>query len=98
PHSDIVALMVLAHQVEVHNLIALASAKADIDPKETGEPLVRALLFVDGAPIKEPIKGTSNFTSEFSARGKRDASGRSLREFDLKTRLFRYPLSYMIYS
>ncbi|HMH65320.1 MAG TPA: hypothetical protein VK515_07025, partial [Rhizomicrobium sp.] len=28
----------------------------------------------------------------------RDARGRSLRSFDLKTRLFRYPLSYMVYS
>ena len=25
-------------------------------------------------------------------------SGRSLRDFDLETRLFRYPLSFMIYS
>ena len=31
-------------------------------------------------------------------RGPRDPKGRSLRDFDLKTRLFRYPLSYMIYS
>src|SRR5207302_2080468 len=31
-------------------------------------------------------------------RGPRDKQGRSLRDFDLKKRLFRYPLSYMIYS
>lgn len=101
PHSDIVALMVLAHQVGIHNLIALANASTadtNVDPKETGEPLVQALLFADAAPLKEPIKGTSTFTTDFTARGKRDTKGRSLREFDLKTRLFRYPLSYMIYS
>jgi hypothetical protein len=34
----------------------------------------------------------------FPQRGPRDKQGRSLRDFDLKTRLFRYPLSYMIYS
>ena len=34
----------------------------------------------------------------FAARGPRDAMGRSLREFDLRTKLFRYPVSYMIYS
>ena len=30
--------------------------------------------------------------------GPRDSKGRSLREFDLKTRLFKYPCSYLIYS
>jgi len=28
----------------------------------------------------------------------RDAQGRSLRDFDLTRRLFRYPLSYLVYS
>jgi len=98
PHSDIVALLVLAHQVDVHNLIARASAQPDADPKETGEPLVKALLFAGAAPFKGAVKGTSAFASDFSDRGPRDSRGRSLREFDLKTRLFRYPLSYMVYS
>jgi hypothetical protein len=98
PHSDIVALMVLAHQLDIHNLIALAGAKPEADPKESGEPLVRAMLFSGAAPLKEPVSGTSAFTKEFSDRGPRDKSGRSLRELDLKTRLFRYPLSYMIYT
>ena len=34
----------------------------------------------------------------FAARGPTDSRGRSLRELDLERRLFRYPLSYMIYS
>jgi hypothetical protein len=34
----------------------------------------------------------------FTARGPRDPSGRSLRDFDLTTRMFKYPLSYLIYS
>ena len=42
--------------------------------------------------------GSSNFTTEFPTRGPRDSHGRSLRDFDLKTRLFRYPCSYLIYS
>jgi hypothetical protein len=98
PHSDIVALMVLAHQVEIHNLIALANAKTDAAPEETGEPLVKALLFSGAAPLKEAIKGTSGFAADFADRGPKDSRGRSLRQFDLQTRLFRYPLSYMIYS
>jgi hypothetical protein len=98
PHSDIVALMVLGHQVRVHNLIALASAKPEADPRETGEPLVKALLFAGAPPLKEPMKGTSTFAADFAHRGPRDERGRSLRDFDLNTRLFRYPLSYLIYS
>jgi hypothetical protein len=44
------------------------------------------------------VTGSSDFTKEFAARGPRDGEGRSLRQFDLKTRVFRYPLSYMLYS
>jgi hypothetical protein len=40
----------------------------------------------------------STFTTTFPERGPRDKQGRSLRDFDLKTRLFRYPLSWMVYS
>jgi hypothetical protein len=98
PHSDIVALMVLAHQVTVQNLIALANSKATLSPKETGEPLVKGLLFAGAPALTAPVKGTSNFATEFSSQGPRDARGRSLRDFDLQTRLFRYPLSYLIYS
>ena len=44
------------------------------------------------------MAGASSFTKTFPARGPRDKQGRSLRDFDLQTRLFRYPLSYMIYD
>jgi hypothetical protein len=43
-------------------------------------------------------KGVSTFTTTFPHRGPRDKQGRSLRDFDLNKRFFRYPLSYMIYS
>jgi hypothetical protein len=48
--------------------------------------------------LREPVAGVSTFTKTFAARGPRDRQGRSLRDFDLQKRLFRYPLSYMIYS
>ena len=35
---------------------------------------------------------------EFARRGPRDARGRSLRDFDLERRLFKYPCSYLVYS
>jgi hypothetical protein len=40
----------------------------------------------------------STFTQTFQARGPRDRHGRSLRDFDLETRLFKHPLSFMVYS
>jgi len=98
PHSDIVALMVLVHQKEVENLIVLANSKGNAAARETGEPLVKAMLFAGAAPLTAPIKGTSSFAAEFASQGPRDGRGRSLRDFDLRTRLFRYPLSYLIYN
>jgi len=107
PTSDIVAHLVLAHQTQMHNLITLTNYQArlaefDGDSPERyekpAEDLVRYLLFADEAPLEGPVKGTSGFDREFSARGPRDAKGRSLRDFDLRTRVFRYPCSYLIYS
>ena len=62
------------------------------------EPLVKGLLFVNATTLPGRITGSSGFDHWFQARGPRDTHGRSLRELDLKTHLFRYPLSYMIYS
>jgi hypothetical protein len=111
PHSDIVALMVLGHQTHVHNLInfarhALQSAIHEKqDPgsaidlvKDDVEKIVRAMLFAGETPLTESITGTSRFASDFVNPGPRDSHGRSLRDLDLKHRLFRYPLSYVIYS
>jgi hypothetical protein len=122
-HSDIVALMVLEHQAEAHNLIARAnfltrqalhyqqalnrelheseghvwdSTRSRI--KSVGEPLVEYLLFSGEAALTSRIQGTSGFASEFAQRGPRDRQGRSLRDFDLETRLFKFRCSYLIYS
>jgi hypothetical protein len=100
PYSDIVALMTLEHQTHMTNLLTrlgwLARLGADLEQpiRET----VAYMLFRDEVPLAEPLEGASTFTRSFAARGPSDAQGRSLRDFDLKTRLFRYPLSYMINS
>lgn len=60
--------------------------------------LVEYLLFTDEAALTAPIAGTTDFAKEFAALGPRDTQGRSLRDFDLDTRLFRYPCSFLIYS
>ena len=62
------------------------------------EQLVRYLLFTNEAPLDEHVAGTSGFAEEFAALGPRDDRGRSLRDFDLHRRIFKYPCSYLIYS
>ncbi len=66
--------------------------------ESAGDQLAKYLLFCGEAKLEGPVAGTSEFAKEFAARGPFDKQGRSLREFDLKTRLFKYPCSYLIYS
>ena len=122
-HSDIVALMVLEHQADAHNLIARANFStrqamhhqdslnrefnepADHEWESTKtrikgacEPLVEYLLFSGEARLAHSIQGTSGFARQFAQQGPQDRLGRSLREFDLEKRLFKFPCSYLIYS
>ncbi|MBC8090102.1 MAG: hypothetical protein H7Z40_22825 [Phycisphaerae bacterium] len=62
------------------------------------ERLVQSMLFINEAPWEGTMRGRSGFAKEFSALGPRDNEGRSLRDFNLKDRLFKYPLSFLIYS
>ncbi len=87
--SDVAALLIFNHQMHMMNLLA--------HPDNIGE-LVNYLLFADEPPLPNPVEGTSGFSQKFTALGPRDSKGRSLRDLDLKTRLMRYPCSYMIYS
>ena len=110
--SDVVAHLVLAHQTQMHNLITLTNYKtrlalysqADHSQFERpAEQLLRYLLFANEAPLpggssKQRVGASSAFAKEFAARGPRDSRGRSLRDLDLTTRIFRYPCSYLVYS
>jgi hypothetical protein len=108
-YSDVVALMVLEHQVHMTNLITrmgwesrLATAEGrghDIPRvRQTAIDLVDYLLFVYETPLPNKIRGTSGFSEKFTAMGPMDGRGRSLRQLDLERRLMKYPCSYMIYS
>ncbi|MFT5303321.1 MAG: hypothetical protein ACI814_004140 [Mariniblastus sp.] len=122
-HSDLVALMVMEHQTQMHNAITYANFETrqalhqsfemnKILKRETGfvsesaqrriksatERVVEHLLMCDEFALSSPVAGSGKFTAEFEAKGMRDSKQRSLREFDLKTRMFRYPCSYLIYS
>ncbi len=102
PYSDVVALMVLDHQAHFSNLVTRATWETRLGQEmriaEAAETLADYMLFVDEAPITGSMEGSSGYAEAFMAMGPKDARGRSLRELDLKTRLQKYPLSYMIYS
>ncbi len=131
PGSDQVALLVLTHQAQLHNLItqtnyqtrlalyALAKAnpgQASVEApslealpdatqrqiRKPADQLVRFLLFANETPLggldARQIIRDSAFAREFASRGVRDSKGRSLRDFDLHDRIFKYPLSYLIYN
>ncbi len=111
PTSDIVALTTIEHQTRVTNLLirlgwetriamhdgTLAEFSKD-RMKMIVDQLAGYMLFAGEARMQDPMVGVSAFTKTFPEQGPRDHQGRSLRDFDLRTRLFRYPLSYMIYS
>ena len=96
------ARMALHYQAGLNK--ALDRPEGEISPSTArryegpAEKLVKYLLFCEEAPLAEPVAGSSSYARDFAARGPRDARGRSLRDFDLTRRLFRYPCSYEIYS
>lgn len=123
PYSDIVALMVLEHQTQMHNAMTAAnyetrtaihqsyemnellerpkgflsdSAKRRI--ASSADRVLEHLLMCDEFQLTDQVTGSTRFAEDFSERGKRDSRGRSLRDLDLETRLFKYPCSYLIYS
>lgn len=123
PHSDIVALLVLQHQVRMHNVLTAASHSGRLTARDAvtmnralerppdfesdstkrryasaAEKVIRALLFVGEPTLASPMRGTSDFTMEFSRRTPANSAAASLREFDLQRRLFRTPCSFLIDS
>ncbi len=86
-----------AQQERKHSVIPLVD-NSNWRIRNSGESLLTYMLFRDEGALHGKIEGTSDFTKRFSAIGPRDKKGRSLYEFDLNTRVFKYPCSYMIYS
>lgn len=107
PHSDITALMVLEHQTHMHNFITRLHYEATMALNAYGhlkylknitEAFLKYLLFTEETPLTAPVVGSSGFAKDFSSQGPRDKQGRSLRDLDMQTRLFKHPCSYLIYS
>jgi len=91
----------------MHNFITRLNYEATMALKTYGhvnylnsvvEGFVRYMLFTEEVSLTAQIKGNSDFQREFEARGPRDCKGRSLRQMDLKSRMFKYPCSFLIYS
>ena len=124
PTSDIVALMVLEHQVQLHNRLTQGNSvvheqyersqslaeylEEPFDPENSdtlqrviasnAARIVRLMLYCNEVQLTEPVSGTDLFLHQFRANRKEDAKGRSLKDFDLQTRMFKYRCSYMVYS
>ncbi|MEO8594167.1 MAG: hypothetical protein ABI759_12675 [Candidatus Solibacter sp.] len=98
--SDIVSLMTFEHEIRFTNLVTRLGWESrlgrDIDP--TVEELVKAIFFEDEAPLTDAVQGSREFATAFAAAAIRDKAGRSLRDFDLRTRMFQYRCSYLVYS
>lgn len=88
----------LCEQAAQGDAAAIEASKTSFEQRlqKATEQVVKSLLFSEETKLTEPIVGTSTFAQDFAAKGPRDSQGRSLREFDLKTRMFRYPCSYLI--
>jgi hypothetical protein len=66
--------------------------------ESVADDALRYLLFLSETPLPSPVHGDSTFQRDFANLGPRDRHQRSLRDFDLQTRIFRHRLSYLIYS
>lgn len=124
--SDIVALMVLEHQMAMHNALTRAQLRArhmlhyqaglqrELGEEVTEGPeyesvvrvfdglveeVVDALLFKDEAPMPDGgVSGDPRFVEDYQAGARLDRRGRSLREFDLRTRMMKHRCSPLIDS
>ena len=114
PTSDILPHLVHEHQLGFENRVFQAAyamrqwlfegrGSIPIAAKEAFEKraddLARYILFADEAKLPaEGIGGDPDFITEFQRNKKAVVAGASLKDFDLRTRMFKYRCSYMLYT
>lgn len=103
--SDVVAHLVLAHQVHGTNLLIRAGLESRLNRMSDVEnQLVQYLVFSDEPRLElapstaAGVLNESEFARSFIKRGPLDPDGNSLRELSLVGRVFKHRLSYLIYS
>jgi hypothetical protein len=114
PTSDILSHLVHEHQIGFENRVFQAGyamrqwlfegkgrvpmASQEAFEKRADE-LARYILFADEAKLPpEGIVGDPDFISEFQRNKKALSNGASLKDFDLRTHIFKYRCSYMLYT
>jgi hypothetical protein len=111
--SDILPQLIHEHQAGFVNRALQAAYVARIHLHRGGEfseerqreidhfagELARYILFADEAELPDGgIEGEAKFKEDFLRGRKVSKSGASLKDFDLKRRMFKHPCSYMIYT
>ena len=108
PTSDVLAHLLHEHQVGFVNRAikatydtraALVAGDAKAMLTKHASVLTRYLLFADEAKFPDGgIGGDALLKKDFAKRARRTKAGLSLRDFDLRTRIFKHRCSYMIQS
>lgn len=108
PTSDVLAHLLHEHQVGFVNRAvkatydtraALAAGDTKAIIAKHAAALTRYLLFADEAKFPTGgIGGDAQLKKDFTSRARRTKAGLSLRDFDLRTRMFKHRCSYMIHS
>ena len=112
--SDILPQLLLEHQAGFANRVIEASYRARtalhltegklttkqiLELDEHARIITRYLLFADEAPLPPGgVEGNAAYKADFLSTRREAAGGLSLKDFDLRTRLFKFRCSYMIYS
>ena len=112
--SDILPQLLHEHQAGFVNRILEATYKTrallgdgkgrltseQVEELETmAQSVVQYLLFEEEAALPNGgLEGNDSFKKDFLRTRRSDSSGRSLKDLDLRTRLFKHRCSYMIYS
>jgi hypothetical protein len=114
PTSDILPQLVQEHQAGFVNRVVQASYRAravlqagdhQLTPAQATELdeqariVTRYVLFADEVPLPAGgVEGDATYKADFLRTRHAITGGASLKDFDLKTRMFRYRCSYMIYE
>lgn len=105
-HEHQAGFITIALEATYRSRVALDAGGGTVPPDRAAEmdtaaaKLTDYLLFKDEVPLPAGgVAGEAAYLKDFAAINRTaDATGRSLRDLDLKTRLLRYRCSYMIYS
>lgn len=114
PTSDILPHLVHEHQIGFENRVfhaayvmrklladgrGMVPMAAKDEVEKLADELARYVLFADEAKLpSQGVEGDAAFIREFQRNKKAVSAGPSLKDFDLKTRIFKYRCSYMLYT